>query len=208
VFRVPHHPGQFVGKGSMMAEVFGEPERDDASQDEKVLQTFWLGSERSSGSDIEFYIDQLVEIAVRALSPGVNDPFTAMQCLDQLGASLRQLTERKLPSGNHRDDEGNVRVVASTQTLEGALGAAFNLIRQFGSSSPPVMMRMLETLAVLAEYAPSPEHKQALLMHARMVESASSEYLKERVDIAALEERVSSVIDALEAHQAPPASND
>ena len=63
------------------------------------------------------------------------------------------------------------------------------------------MMRMLETLAVLAEYAPSPEHKDALLEHARMVESASSEHLKERADIEALEERLQAVIEALEGHE-------
>ncbi len=203
--RVPHHPGQFVAKGATIVEVFGEPgNRDNEEQDDRVLKAVWLGSERSSGRDIEFYIDQLVEIAVRALSPGINDPFTAMQCLDQLGASLRQLAERKLPSANYRDDDGNIRLVANTQTLEGALGAAFNLIRQFGSASPPVMMRMLETLAVLAEYAPSPEQKRVLLMHARMVESASSEHLKERVDIDALETRVASVIEALEAQEGAP----
>ena len=144
-----------MAKGATIAEVFGEPQcRDNQDLDARILQAFWLGSERAAGRDIEFYIDQLVEIAVRALSPGVNDPFTAMQCLDQLGASLRQLAERKLPSANHRDEEGAIRVVASTQTLEGALGAAFHLIRQYGSSSPPVMMRMLETLGRAGRVSP------------------------------------------------------
>ena len=202
VIRVPHHPGSFVAKGTTITEVFDETTgRDGSDLDDKVRDAFWLGGDRASISDIEYYIDQLVEIAVRALSSGINDPFTAMQCLDQLGASLRQLAERKLPSPHYRDDDGNIRVVANTQTFQGALEAAFNLIRQYGSTSPPVMMRMLETLAVLAEYAPSPEHKDALLKHARMVESASSEHLKERADIEALEERLQAVIEAFEGHQ-------
>jgi uncharacterized membrane protein len=203
VLRMPHHAGQFVAKGADIAEVFGSDQNQFAAADldSRVLEAFPMDSERAAG-DIEFYIDQLVEIAVRALSGAINDPFTAMQCLDQLGASLRQLAERRFPSAHHRDEAGTVRVVASTPTLESALGAAFNLIRQYGSSSPPVMMRLLETLAVLAEYAPSPEHKQALLMHARMVASASAAYLKERVDLDALEDRVSSVIEALEGHHA------
>jgi uncharacterized membrane protein len=198
VVRVPHHPGQFVAKGTTLAEVFGASNLDPEELDGRVVETFWLGSDRSAGRDIEFYIDQLVEIAVRALSPGINDPFTAMQCLDQLGASLRQLAERKLPSANHRDEEGNVRVVANTQTLEGALEAALNPIRQYGSTSPPVAMRMMEMLAVLAEYVTLPEHKHALLVHARMIESASTEHLKERADIEALEKRFTTVIEALE----------
>ncbi len=202
VIRVPHHPGQFVAKDSTIAEVFGEPSlQGDQDFSTRLTNAFWMGSERSSGRDIEFYIDQLVEIAVRALSPGINDPFTAMQCLDQLGASLRQLAERKLPSANHRDEDDDIRVVASTQTLEGALGAAFNLIRQYGNTSPPVMMRMLEMLAVLAEYAPAAKHKQALLTHARMVESAGKEHLREKVDIDDLEERFSSVMEVLKEHE-------
>jgi uncharacterized membrane protein len=202
VLHVPHHPGQFIAKGSTIAEIYGEPgNRDVPDLDERVVQSFWLGNDRSSGRDIEFYIDQLVEIAVRALSPGINDPFTAMQCLDQLGASLRQLAERKLPSPNHRDEDNTIRLVATSQTLEGAIGAAFNMIRQYGGTSPPVAMRMMEVIAVLAEYAPSAAHRDALLLHARMVESSSAEHLQERVDIEALEERFRAVIDVLEREQ-------
>jgi len=202
--RVPHHPGQFIAKGSTLAEVFGGPAgKGTEEMDDAVREAFRLGGERAPGRDIEFFIDQLVEIAVRALSPGINDPFTAMESVDQLGASLRQLAERRLPSASHRDEDGTVRVVAKSQTFEGALDAAFNLVRQYGQSSPPVMMRVMETLAVLAEYSPSAEHKQALLTHARLVESSSKAQLREREDIEALEERFRSVIAALEAEQAP-----
>lgn len=196
VLRVPNHAGQFVAKDSTIAEAYGSG-ASGVSEDQ-VLEAFLLASDRSSQRDIEFYIDQLVEIAVRALSPGINDPFTAMQCLDQLGASLRQMAERKLPSAYHRDDDGNVRVVANAQTMEGALGAAFNPIRQYGSASPAVMMRLLEMLAVIAEFVTSQAHRQALLLHARMVESSSIDHLKERADIDALEQRVASVVQALE----------
>jgi uncharacterized membrane protein len=202
--RVPHHPGQFVAKGSALAEVFqGTAGHALDPLEESVTGAFRFGSERSSGRDIEFYIDQLVEIAVRALSTGINDPFTAMEALDQLGASLRQLAERKLPPANHRDEDGIVRVVAKAQTFEGALDAAFNQIRQYGRSSPPVMLRLMETLAVLGEFSPFPEYKQALLRHARLVESASKAQMEEREDIDALEARFKTVLEALEDRDAP-----
>lgn len=197
---IPNHPGQFVARGQTIAEVYGVAQNDKEKLDESVLGAFLLGNDRSSRRDIEFYIDQLVEIAVRALSPGINDPFTAIQCIDRLGASLRLLAERTLPSGNHRDEEGEIRVVAKAQTMEGALDAAINPIRQYGGANPPVMMRLLETLAVLAEFAPSEAERKALLMHARMIENSSAEHLKERVDLDALEERVSSVIEILESN--------
>jgi uncharacterized membrane protein len=200
VINVPHHAGQFVSKGATIAEVFsdGAPVEDEGLDDE-IVGAFSVGSDRVAGRDIEFFIDQLVEIAVRALSPGINDPFTAMACIDQLGASLRQLSERKLPSPNHRDDAGEVRVHAESQTYSGAVGAAFNLIRQYGQTSAPVSMRLMETIAVLAEFAPAPEHRETLLMHARMLRTAATSQMRERVDIQALQERFDSVIEALEA---------
>jgi uncharacterized membrane protein len=198
VIRLPYHPGQFLAKGATLAELFGERSRGPEEFDDAVRTAIGVGGERAPGRDIEFFIDQLVEIAVRALSPGINDPFTAMEALDQLGASLRQLAERKLPSAYHRDEQGNIRVAAKAQTFEGAVDAAFNAIRQYGASSVPVMLRLMETIAVLAEYAPAPEHRHALLTHARLVERAAREQLREGVDIEALESRFESVIEALE----------
>jgi uncharacterized membrane protein len=197
--RVQHPPGQFVAKGAFLAEIFDASDQAPGEElEEAVVGAFHLGDDRASTADIEFYIDQLVEIAVRALSPGINDPFTAMACIDRLGASLRQLAERILPSPYHHDDGGTLRVIARSQTFEGALNAAFNLIRQYGQSSAPVSMRMMETLAVLAEWAPARDHKAALLAHARMIESGAKSTMRERADIKALEERFTLVINALE----------
>jgi len=203
VLRLPHPTGQFIAKGATLGEVFGETRGSEVELDDAVRQSISLGGERAPGRDIEFFIDQLVEIAVRALSPGINDPFTAMEALDQMGASLRQLVGRQLPSPYHRDEQGNVRVVAEAQTFEGALDAAFNAIRQYGAGSVPVMLRLMETIAVLAESAHSSRHKEALLTHARLVERATKERLRESVDIDALETRFESVIEALESHQTP-----
>ncbi len=201
VVRIPNHPGQFIAKGATIAEVFSaDGPVHNGDLDEDVAAAFSVGYDRTAGADIEYYIDQLVEIAVRALSPGINDPFTAMACVDRLGASLRQLAERILPSPYHQDDSGTVRVIAKTQTFEGALNAAFNLIRQYGQSSAPVSMRMMETLAVLAEWAPARDYKAALLSHARMIESGATATMQERVDIRALEERFTLVIRALESN--------
>lgn len=206
VITIPHHAGQFVPKGSTIVELFdGVSPAEDEELDEKICDAFDIGDDRAAGRDIEFFIDQLVEIAVRALSPGINDPFTAMACIDQLGASLRQLAERKLPAPNHRDADGNVRVHAKSQTFEGAVAAAFNLIRQYGQSSAPVSMRLMETIAVLAEYSPSREHRETLLAHARMVQHAATSQMHERADIEALEQRFAAVIEALEEGSVPAA---
>ena len=199
--RVPHHAGQFVPRGSALAEVV----HDDGSWPDipgvgdAICAAFEIGDDRVSDQDIEFYIDQLVEIGVRALSAAINDPFTAIACIDRLGSSMRLLVRRELPSPYHADSDGILRVVAKTQTVQGALDAAFNLIRQYGRTTPTVSMRLIETMAVIAEHTSDPAETAALLSHARMVEHGARMSLEEEADIMALEERFARAIRAIEA---------
>jgi uncharacterized membrane protein len=198
---VPHHTGQFVARGTAIAEAVHDdgtlPESPDLA--ESIVAAFQVGGDRLSDQDVEYHIDQLVEIAVRALSPAINDPFTAIACVDRLGASLRYLAGRQLPSPYHRDESGTLRVAAKTLTFQGALDAAFNLIRQYGRSSAPVSMRLIETLAVIAEHTTDPAETEALLSHAKMVEHGARQEMAEEPDIDALEERFRLAIAAIRA---------
>jgi uncharacterized membrane protein len=121
-----------------------------------------------------------------------------MSCIDRLGASLRLLLERRLPSPYHYDSEGTLRVIAKQQTFDGALDAAANLIRQYGAGSVAVSLRLMETLTVLVEYARSPRHKDALSRHARMLATAARVTIREPGDLEALEERYRMMLAALE----------
>jgi uncharacterized membrane protein len=196
--RIPHHTGQFVARGAAIAEAI----RDDGTLPvegalaDSIIASFDVGGDRVPDQDAEYYIDQLVEIAVRALSPAINDPFTAMACVDRLGASLRYLAGRQLPSPYHPHVEGTVRVVAKTVTFQGALDAAFNLIRQYGRSSAAVSIRLIETLAVIAEHTSEPVETEALLKHAQMVEHGRRE-MAEEPDVEALEERFRLAVNAI-----------
>jgi len=78
---------------------------------------------------------------VRALSPGINDPFTAMACIDWLGDALIRLAGRELPSGWRYDEEGRLRIIANTTDFAGIAASAFNQIRQYGSKSVAVVLR-------------------------------------------------------------------
>jgi uncharacterized membrane protein len=197
--RVPHHPGQFVARGAALAEIVSDDGNlpSNGSPAESIVEAFEIGDDRAAGQDVEYHIDQLVEIAVRSLSPAINDPFTAIACIDRLGASLRLLARRRLPSPHYFDRAGVLRVVTKTQTFEGALDAAFNLIRQYGHTSPAVAMRLIETIAVIAEHTADPAETRALLGHATMVEHAARVAMSEAADIAALEERFDVALRAL-----------
>jgi uncharacterized membrane protein len=121
--------------------------------DDDLLKCFLLGSKRTPIQDPEFAIRQLVEIAVRALSPGINDPYTAITCTDKLCAMLCGLTQRTLPSREHKDEDGHVRVVTLPFEFSQLANAAFNQIRQYADGSVAVTIRLLESLQLIAEQA-------------------------------------------------------
>jgi len=149
---------------------------------ECVNSAFALGNQRTSVQDVEFLVNQLVEIAVRALSPGVNDPFTAITCLDNLGSALCRLAKRDMPSPYRYDTQDKLRVITPILTFPNLLDTAFNQIRQYSHSSTAVTIRLLETIAEVARFAHRPEDRVALLLHAKMIARGSVNGLSEERD--------------------------
>ena len=96
VVRLERRPGDYVVAGCPLALVWPGSRVTDRLT-EQVHSLFVLGHQRTSDQDIEFGVNQLVEIAVRALSPGLNDPFTAITCVDHLGSALCRLATRDMP---------------------------------------------------------------------------------------------------------------
>ena len=134
-----------------------------------VNRALIVGTHRTPVQDLEFSIDQLVEIAVRALSPGINDPFTAMTCIDRLTASLCSLARRRIPSPVRRDEEGRVRVIARPWTFRGAIDEAFDQIRQHARGNAAVSIRLLEGLGLLASHVWRPDDRDAVRRQVEMV---------------------------------------
>jgi uncharacterized membrane protein len=143
-------------------------------------------------------VDQLVEVAVRALSPGINDPFTAITCIDQLGEALCLLAGRKIPSSHRYDDENHLRVITQPPSFAAVVNAAFNQIRQYGRESPAVLIRMLETLAIIADHVRRQDDRSALQLHAELILRACARAVPEEMDRKDVEERYASVQIALQ----------
>src|SRR5215510_7484652 len=112
----------------------------------ELRKTLELGEERTFEQDPKYAIRLLVDIAIRALSPAINDPTTAVQALDQIGDLLLRLARRRLEAGYARDRDGRLRLVYPMPTWEDYLTLAFDEIRQFGASSVQVMRRLRSTL--------------------------------------------------------------
>lgn len=163
--RLLRRPGEFVAEGALLVEAAPRANRG-ADLRAAILAHVYLGRDRTPSQDVEYSIDQLVEVAVRALSPGVNDPFTALTCVEWLGASLIRIAQRPLPSPVRTDAEGALRLVLRTTTFEGLAGAALNQVRRHGASSVAVTVRVLEVLTRIAPHLLRSRDRSVLLEHA------------------------------------------
>ena len=192
VVRLERRPGNYVVASCPLALVWPGSRVTDRLTDQ-VQSLFVLGHRRTSDQDLEFGVNQLVEIAVRALSPGVNDPFTAITCVDHLGSALCRLATRDIPSPYRHDRQKQLRVIAPANTFPEVMDAAFNQIRQYSRSSAAVTIRLLEAIAVVAGFVHRPEDRAALLRHAEMIARGAREGLPEDEDRRAVEDRRQTV---------------
>jgi len=196
IFRVRHRPGRFVMPGGDLVLAWPGA-RVDQALGEQIRAAFILGSERTLTQDVEFALNQLVEVAVRALSPGMNDPFTAVSCVDRLGAALCRLATRVLPAPHRYDEDGNLRVIADVVTFAGAVDAAFTQIRQYGRTSMAVTVRLLDTIGGIAAYTRREEDRAALLRQAVMIERGGRETLSDEWDREEVEKHFQAVVRML-----------
>lgn len=197
LLRIKHRPGKFVVQGSELVRVW-PGERVNETLTQQFNEAFILGKQRTEQQDVEFCIDQLVEVAVRAISPGVNDPFTAIRCIDQLSAGLCRLAERDFPSPYRYDDDNNLRVITDPVTFTKLIDDAFNQIRQYSKPDVVVRIRMLEAIAVIATHTCNKKDQAALLHHANAIEYSSREEVAQECDYKDIEERYLAAVKALE----------
>jgi uncharacterized membrane protein len=149
VLRLQYQAGDFVHRGSVLLEAASADALDEDAE-AKLRSAFAVGARRTALQDLRFLIDELVEIAARALSPGVNDPFTANSCLDWLGAALADLARRELPSRLRADDDGVLRVIAHPVSFAGFMDRAFGALAQYASADALAGKRFIAALADVA----------------------------------------------------------
>jgi uncharacterized membrane protein len=139
-------PGDFVHRGRALLLV----EPNDAAGRETCGDYFSIGRKRSALQDLRFPIDELVELAARALSPGVNDPFTAIACIDWLGAALSDLAAMPRPSVSLRDEHAHVRVLVPRLFFADYLKLAVGQLRPYAARDPNAAAHLLSVLETVA----------------------------------------------------------
>ncbi len=194
--RIDVRPGAFVRIATPLASLWPAPEPADAC-DGPILEAFIVGADRTGAQDAGFFVNQLVELAVRALSPGINDPGTACTCIDRLEQALCQLAGRRIPSAYRYDDDGTLRVVAAPMTFASLLDLAFADIGRYGSSSVSVMSRLLEAVRDLAGCVRREEDRLALVRHAEIIAGRARHGCAQETDRALIDDLHRAALDAL-----------
>lgn len=196
VLSLARRPGNYIVHGMPLLHAFPADRVPDDMQ-QRLQAAFVLGNQRTAAQDVEFAILQLVEIAARALSPGINDPFTAIACADRLASAFCQLAQRRFPGPCRYDDAQRLRIIAPAHTFSELADLAFNPLRNYARTSVEVTLRLLESIAVVASVATRPADRAALERHAGMIARGAAEALPEAADRQAVDARHHAVRQAL-----------
>ena len=134
-----------------------------------------------------------MEIAIRALSPAVNDTFTALTCLDWLTSGLSRISSRSLTERVYRDEEGRVRLITADWSYPKMVNRAFDKIRQAASGMPAVIIRILDSLRAVVDATRSSSQREILLRQGEMVLRTARESVTEPNDLDDIESHFASL---------------
>lgn len=190
-------PGTFLTKDLPLAKYWSQSVFDEEIA-QRISAAFITGSVRTPRQDVKYAVNELVEVAVRALSPGINDPFTTITCIDRLGAAVGRMAERKIPSAFRLDEENELRVVAWPVTFGEMLDAAFNQIRQHARSNVSVLIRLLTALEAIAVRVQHQSDREAVMRHAEMLRRGAEEAIPEPNDREAVQRHFEGVKQVLQ----------
>lgn len=165
VLKLQQSPGDFVTPASVL--LLASPGvRVDDDIEKELASMFVCGVQRTSTQDLRFQVNQLVEVAVRALSPGVNDPFTAISCMDWLQSALEKLAARELPDSHRFDEDGNLRLVATPITFADFASLVFDQLRPYVATDRNASLQMMQMLGDLVQQPMPVRDRRLLCRHA------------------------------------------
>lgn len=166
---VQRSPGSYLQKGTPLLRVYGRTDWSEKDH-EKLLSRFAIGPSRTYAQDPEFGVRQLVDIGLRALSPGINDPSTALEALHGISAILL-LYALEYPIQNRIQFEPNRTIQVPEITPERFVGLCFDQLLQFGKDHLPILSQISETLELTLHRTDNSDASEALMRRKQSVES-------------------------------------
>jgi len=171
--------GDTLVENTMLLQVHGAKA---ALPESELMRAIHLSRERTEEQDPKYPIRLLVDIAIKALSPAINDPTTAVQAIDQIEDLLRRLGRRELDVGYARDVNGVLRLIFPMPTWEDYLELSFDEIRQYGATSVQVMRRLRSALVGLADSVTSEIRIDAVRRYLKQLDVAIDRSIPDAVD--------------------------
>jgi uncharacterized membrane protein len=168
VIEFKRRPGDFDSRGDVVALAWPAKSLSPSIQ-KKVAGLFIIGVHRTPTQDLRFGLDQLVSLALRALSPFLADPRTALMCLDRLGEALIRLAGQAPPSAHRCDLEGKLRILDHPPRFEDFCPQVIDPIRTFGMSDPMLQERLMAILIDCARAACLADYLRPLATQARLI---------------------------------------
>ncbi len=168
VIELYYRPGDFISAGRTLADVAPAGDWDEDRSD-RLRGCLTVGKKRTPENDLLFLVSELVEIAARALSPGVNDPMTAVTCLDWLGAGGAEFARRKMPDPVRVDEAGCPRVIVRPDQFSTFLAEGFSRLRNYAAGDAIASLHFLDVIDILSGACPRREQIDALLAETKLM---------------------------------------
>ena len=201
IVRMERGIGEFVVQNTTLASlalaVPSEPELIAALQ-----AAYSIHRLRTVEHDAAFGIRQIVDVAPRALSPGINDTTTAVMCVDYLTAILGRLASRNIPS-SRRYEDGELRIITVGPTFASMVAASFDQIRASAQGNLAIMLRMLGALQTIGSLTTNPSRRRALREEAQWIAELAERTIESPHDRERFESRLANVREALGGDEKP-----
>ncbi|WP_438024875.1 DUF2254 domain-containing protein [Sorangium sp. So ce233] len=199
VVRMEKAIGEFIIQGTPLVSVAGGEGaggRSDEDTARAMDELYVIGGHRTADQDPSFGVQQIVDVALKALSPGINDTTTAVTCVDYLSAILARAAGRR-PVSPHRFDGGELRVIAQVVTFEVLLDVAFGAIRRNAAGNTTVLARMLSAVEAVAGCASRERDRRALARHAALIAEVAQRTIAASHERALVGEQVTGLLRRL-----------
>jgi uncharacterized membrane protein len=189
--RLERRVGHFIPAGVPIIRI-SRSERVSPERELHLLAAIDMGPTRTMQQDVEFGIIQIVDIALRAMSPAINDPSTAISCVDQLSRIIICWLSREPPKSRYYAPPHVLRLVVTWITFQGLLDTAFDQIRHYAIADLAVSLRLIRAFHDIASATNRRDEQTLLIELARRVIDGSSKHLSES-ELARLKQRVADL---------------
>lgn len=172
IIRLVKKPGRFVAEGDLIA-VIRPADHVNQHVEVDLRRTFMIGRQRTPTQDLEYAVNQLAEVALRAMSSAINDPFTAMTCIDYLGVGLALYAKQDHPQPNICDSKGYLRLIYEPVSFDELLSAAFDMLRHASSDNAIVLLKMLDAFETIGRNTQDADRLRELQRKVSLVQAES-----------------------------------